>query len=49
MDLTAHGRAAFDKLRTEIVGTLDPVDPNHPVAATEGKALIERVERGLPK
>jgi hypothetical protein len=47
VDLTADGRAVFDKLRTEIFRTLDPVDPNHPVPKSEIKALIERAERGL--
>ncbi len=47
VDLTPDGRAAFDKLRNEIFGTLDPPDPNRPVPATEVKALIERAERGL--
>ncbi len=47
VELTADERAAFDKLRNEIFGTLDPPDPNHPVPATEVKALIEHAERGL--
>jgi len=47
VELTPDGRAAFDKLRTEIFATLDPPDPNRPVPATEVKALIERAERGL--
>ena len=47
VELTADGRAAFDKLRNEIFGTLDPLDPNRPVPATEVMALIERAERGL--
>ncbi|HEX9421765.1 MAG TPA: hypothetical protein VF899_00885 [Pyrinomonadaceae bacterium] len=47
LDLTVDGRAAFDKLRNEIFGTLDPADPNPPVPASEVKALIERAERGL--
>ena len=47
LDLTVDGRAAFDKLRTEIFATLDPADPNHPVPPSEVKALIECTERGL--
>lgn len=47
VSLTADSRAAFDKLLTEVFATLDPPDPNHPVAPAEVKALIERVERGL--
>src|SRR6266542_3371271 len=47
VELTADGRAAFDKLRNEIFGTLDPADPSRTVPATEVKAFIERAERGL--
>ncbi|HKB67383.1 MAG TPA: ZIP family metal transporter [Pyrinomonadaceae bacterium] len=47
VELTADGRAAFDRLRNEIFATLDPAEPNHPVPASEVKALIERAERGL--
>jgi hypothetical protein len=45
--LTPYGRAAFDKLRNEVFSSLDPPDPNHPLPASEVKALIERAERGL--
>ena len=45
--LTPDGRAAFDKLRNEVFSSLDPPDPNHPVFASEVKALIERAEPGL--
>src|SRR5436309_9505717 len=34
VELTADGRAAFDKLRNEIFATLDPSDPNHPLPAS---------------
>ena len=47
VNLTPDGRAAWDKLRNEVFGSLDPLDPNHPLAASEVKALIERAERGL--
>src|SRR6266567_9299476 len=47
VELTPDGRAAFDKLRTEIFATLDPPDQNHPLPASDVKALIERAERGL--
>jgi zinc transporter, ZIP family len=49
VELSTDGRAAFDKLRNEIFGTLDPVDPNYPVPVHEVRSLIERAERGLPK
>jgi hypothetical protein len=45
--LTPDARATLDKLRNEILGSLDPPDPNHPVPASEVKALIARVESGL--
>ncbi len=45
--LAPDGGAAFDQLRNEVFGSLDPPDPNHPVPASEVKALIERAERGL--
>jgi len=44
---TADGRAAFDKVRNQILATLDPADPNHPVSVSELKTLIENAERGL--
>ena len=47
IELTPDGRAAFDRLRSEVFGTLDPPDPNHPIPPTDVKLLIERVERGL--
>jgi len=45
--LAPDGRAAFDKLRNEVFSSLDPPNPNHPVPASEVKALIERAEPGL--
>jgi ZIP family zinc transporter len=45
--LTPDARATLDKLRNEVLGSLDPPDPNHPVPASEVKALIARVESGL--
>ena len=47
IELTPDGRAAFDRLRSEVFGTLDPPDPNHPIPPTNVNLLIERVERGL--
>ena len=48
-ELTADARAAWDKLRNEILSTIDPPNPSRPRSADEVKALIERAERGLPK
>lgn len=48
-ELTSDARSAWDKLRNEILSTIDPPNPSHPLPAGEVKALIERTERGLPK
>lgn len=45
--MTPDALSAFDKLQTEVFGTLDPPNPNNPLPATEVKGLIDRVSRGL--
>jgi len=49
VNLTSDGRAAFDRLLTEVFATLDPRDPNHPVPLADVKSLIEQAERGLAR
>ncbi len=44
---TPDGQAAFDKLLTDIFVSLDPRDPEHPVAPGDVKALIDRAKQGL--
>ncbi len=47
--VSPDSRSAFDKLLNKVFATLDPPDPNHPLAVAEVKSMIEQAERGLTR